>query len=88
LDFKNALTVSHQGQRAVDIKQLQRSESTMMMMLNEITVRDAVGVKILTIVATLYLPASFVAVSFEPFYIINIALYALLTLVRILIRLF
>jgi hypothetical protein len=63
LDFKNALTVSHQGQRSMDIKQLQRSESTMMMMLNEITVKDAIGVKILTILATLYLPASFVAVS-------------------------
>lgn len=67
LDFKNALTVSHQGQRAMDIKQLQRSESTMMMMLNEITVKDAVGVKILTILATLYLPASFVAILFRLF---------------------
>jgi hypothetical protein len=63
LDFKNALTVSHQGQRSMDIKQLRRNDSNMMRKMNEMTVKDTIGVKILTILTTFYLPASFVAVS-------------------------
>ena len=63
LDFKNALTVSHHSQRAVDIRSLQANEQTMMTMLNEMSMRDAIGVRILTLLATLYVPASFVAVS-------------------------
>ncbi|KAI5848788.1 hypothetical protein BZA05DRAFT_402713 [Tricharina praecox] len=61
LDFKNALTVSHHSQRAVDIRALQANEQTMMTMLNEMSMRDAIGVRILTLLATLYVPASFVA---------------------------
>ena len=66
LDFKNALTVSFTGQRAVDINYLQQNERTIMTIIQEMSVRDAMGVKILTLLATLYVPASFVAVGFPP----------------------
>ena len=66
LDFKNALTVSFTSQRAVDINYLQQNESTIMSFIQEMSVRDAMGVKILTLLATLYVPASFVAVCFPP----------------------
>ncbi|KAF8537931.1 hypothetical protein BDD12DRAFT_886648 [Trichophaea hybrida] len=61
LDFRNALTVSFTGQRAVDISYLQTNERTMMTMIQEMSTRDAIGVKVLTLLATLYVPASFVA---------------------------
>jgi Mg2+ and Co2+ transporter CorA len=63
LDFRNALTVAYSTQRAVDINHLQANETAMMGMLNEMSLRDNIGVKILTLLATLYVPASFVAVS-------------------------
>ncbi|KAF8244822.1 hypothetical protein K440DRAFT_608859 [Wilcoxina mikolae CBS 423.85] len=62
LDFRNALTVSFTGQRAVDISYLQTNERTMMTMIQEMSTRDAIGVKVLTLLATLYVPASFVAI--------------------------
>jgi Mg2+ and Co2+ transporter CorA len=63
LDFRNALTVAYSTQRAVDISHLQANETAMMGLLNEMSLRDNIGVKILTLLATLYVPASFVAVS-------------------------
>jgi hypothetical protein len=67
LDFKNALTVSFTGQRAVDINYLQQNERTIMTIIQEMSVRDAMGVKILTLLATLYVPASFVAILLRLF---------------------
>lgn len=63
LEFKNALAVSQQAQRSVDIKALQQNEVAMRTVVSEMSMRDAIGVKILTLLATLYIPASFVAVS-------------------------
>lgn len=63
LDFRNALTVSHHSQRAVDIRALQASDEAMRTTLNQMSMRDAIGARILTLLATLYVPASFVAVS-------------------------
>jgi hypothetical protein len=67
LDFKNALTVSFTSQRAVDINSLQQNERAIMTIIQEMSVRDAMGVKILTLLATLYVPASFVADSAQTF---------------------
>lgn len=67
LDFNNSLLVANTSQRALDIRSLQAGEQAMMAVINEMSIRDNVGVKILTLLATLYVPASFVAILIRVF---------------------
>ena len=66
LEFNNAQAVARHSQRSVDIELVKQSEANMRTVLNEMSMKDAIGVKILTLLATLYVPASFVAVSLTP----------------------
>jgi hypothetical protein len=63
LEYQTAFQVAklaEDREQERDIKRLERKKTIAM---NEKTVRDTVGVKIMTIVALLYLPSTFVAVS-------------------------
>jgi len=48
-----------------DLAEMRQKDREKTMAMSEKTVRDTVGVKIMTVVALLYLPSTFVAVSLQ-----------------------
>jgi hypothetical protein len=63
LDYQNSVALSTQGELRTQFEALQGLERHKTNLWSKKSVRDAAGIKIMTIMALLYLPASFIAVS-------------------------
>lgn len=64
LDLKNSTTVSFYEQTKTEFDTISRKETERMTFMAEQTSKDAVSMKIITLVAMIYLPITFIAVSF------------------------
>ncbi|KAI5779397.1 hypothetical protein EDC01DRAFT_634076 [Geopyxis carbonaria] len=61
LEFRTQEAVSQHNERSQELQELKRRDSEIVKKMNKKTLEDAVGVKIMTFVALLYLPLTFVA---------------------------
>jgi len=62
LEFQTQETVSHHSQFTTMLQKIGRRDSDLMVKMSEKTINDAVGMKIVTFLAMLYLPLTCVMV--------------------------